>query len=48
MLNGSQWVCNDTGSMVWGEHVDLFFWSEAIGWDYLAEHGTRGVLTWQE
>jgi len=46
-LNGQEWVCNDTGGLVWGAHVDLFFWTEADGWAYLAAHGTRGTLTWK-
>ncbi len=45
-LNGADYVCNDTGSAVWDAHVDLFFWSAADGWAYLAEHGTRAELTW--
>jgi len=48
MLNGTEWVCNDTGGAVYGAHVDLFFWSEADGWAYLAAHGTEGALTWLE
>ena len=48
LLDGIAWLCNDTGSMVYGAHVDLFFWSEAQGWAYLAQHGTTGVLIWQE
>jgi len=48
LLNESWWICNDTGGLVWGAHVDLFFWSEPEGWAYLAEHGTEGVLIWQE
>jgi len=46
MLNGAEWVCNDTGGAVYGAHVDLFFRQEADGWAYLATHGTNGVLTW--
>jgi len=46
VLNGVEWVCNDTGSAVYGAHVDLFFWSETDGWAYLAQHGTRGELRW--
>ena len=45
-LNGSKYICNDTGNAVWGAHVDLFFWSEAEGWAYLAQYGTEGLLTW--
>ena len=46
-LNGREYVCNDTGSAVWGAHVDLFFWNAADGWAYLAEYGTTGRLTWR-
>ena len=48
MLNGAEWVCNDTGGAVHGAHVDLFFWEETDGWAYLAAHGTEGALTWLE
>jgi len=48
VLNSSEYVCNDTGNAVWGAHIDLFFWDAAAGWAYLAEHGTRGVITWLE
>ena len=47
-LNGADYVCNDTGSAVWGAHVDLFFWSAADGWAYLARYGTSGMLTWPQ
>ena len=54
LLNGREYVCNDTGNAVWGAHVDLFFWDQGVqgvanlttGWGYLATYGTRGVLTW--
>lgn len=44
ILNDREYVCNDTGNAVWGAHVDLFFWDEADGWAYLAEHGTQGRI----
>ena len=45
-LNGHTYICNDTGSLVHGAHVDLFFWEEDRGWAYLAQYGTTGALTW--
>ena len=45
-LNGREYVCNDTGSAVRGPHVDLFFWEEAVGWQYLKTYGTTGRLIW--
>lgn len=48
VLNGIEYICNDTGNAVWGAHIDLFFWDAAAGWAYLAEHGTMGTLTWLE
>jgi len=47
LLNGQEWICNDTGGLVHGNHVDLFFWDANNGWAYLAQYGTRGVLTWR-
>ena len=46
-LNGQEWICNDTGGLVHGNHVDLFFWDANNGWAYLAQYGTRGILTWR-
>ena len=46
MLNGEEWICNDTGGLVRGNHVDLFFWDVNNGWAYLARYGTEGILTW--
>lgn len=46
LLNGAEYICNDTGSAVWGNHVDIFFWDEADGWAYLARYGTTGILRW--
>ena len=45
-LNGGTFICNDTGSAVYGTHVDLFFWDPTTGWGYLAVHGTTGELEW--
>ena len=45
-LNGHEWICNDTGGLVHGNHVDLFFWDANNGWAYLAQYGTEGILTW--
>lgn len=47
LLNGAEYICNDTGGAVYGDHVDLFFWSDAAGRAYLTAYGTRGVLTWR-
>ena len=44
ILNGREYICNDTGNAVWGAHVDLFFWNEADGWAYLARYGTQGRI----
>ena len=46
MLNGQEWICNDSGGLVRGNHVDLFFWDVNNGWAYLAQYGTEGILTW--
>ncbi len=46
LLNGQEWICNDTGGMVQGAHMDLFFSSESEGWSYLSQYGTQGLLMW--
>ncbi len=48
LLNGGTWLCNDLGSAVRGDHVDLFFEREVDGWAYIRRYGDRGKLTWLE
>jgi hypothetical protein len=46
LLLGDVSTCADTGSAVWGDHVDWFFHDHWEGWRFLREFGDRHEVHW--